>query len=105
MKKLFNNLIAYRFLSLCGIAMGAYIFSLRSEFMPLTSFLLEMKTYLIALLIVLGFRLFIWISIDKATFYDISSLIKNIIVDYIMCVLMMICTIGTLFVVDTFILS
>ena len=101
----FKTLTFFRFLPACGLIMGAWIYSIHTEQQPLSMYLLEIKTYLIAFLIVLGLRLFVWLTLERATFYDIKGLIQSILLDFSLFILMMWSVIGTLFLFNTFIIK
>ncbi len=101
----FKFFTSFRFLPMCGLIMGSWIYSIHTEQQPLSMYLLEIKTYLIAFLIVLGLRLFVWLTFERATFYDIKGLVKSILVDFSLFVLMMWSVIGTLFLFNTFIIK
>ena len=101
----FKTLTSFRFLPACGLIMGAGIYSIHTEQSPLSMYLQEIKTYLIAFLIVLGLRLFVWLTVERATFYDIKGLIQSILLDFTLFILMMWSMIGTLFLFNTFIIK
>lgn len=99
----FKTLTAFRLAPICGLIMGGWIYHIHTEQNPLSMYLLESRTYLIAFLIVLGLRLFVWLTLERATFYDIKGLIKSIVLDFALFILMMWSIVGTLFLLNTFI--
>ncbi len=100
----FKAFVSFRFSVVLGLAMGLWLYMTQSESQPLSSFLTSNQVYLIALLIVLSFRLIIWVAIEKASFYSVTSTIRNTVIDYITCILSMLSLVGCLFLLQTFIL-
>lgn len=100
----FKAFVSFRFSIVLGLAMGLWLYMTQSESQPLSSFLTSKQIYLIALLIVLSFRLIIWVVIEKASFYSVTSTMRNTVIDYITCIISMLSIIGCLFLLQTFIL-
>lgn len=100
----FKSFLSFRFSVLVGIIMGLWIYSSQSEAQPLSSFLTNYPIYLIAFFIIFGFRLIIWVVIEKGAFYSIKSMLGNIIIDYISCIAILLCSVGTLFLINAFLL-
>lgn len=105
MKAFFQSFLSFRFSILVGIAVAAWLYLMQSELQPLSSFLLEKQIYLIALLIILGFRISIWILIEKAALYNLKHMLGNIIIDCLTCVATLLSVSGCLFLLSTFILQ
>lgn len=101
---LFKPFISFRFSILLGLIMAFWLYASQSETQPLYSFLISSQIYLIAFLIILGFRLIIWVFIEKGALYNIKNMLINIVVDYITCILILLNTVGCLFLINTFIL-
>lgn len=100
----FKAFVSFRFSIVLGLAMGLWLYMTQSENQPLSSFLTSKQIYLIALLIVLSFRLIIWVLIEKASFYSVTSTMRNTVIDYIACIISMLSIVGCLFLLQTFIL-
>lgn len=100
----FKAFVSFRFSIVLGLAMGLWLYMTQSESQPLSSFLTSKQIYLIALLIVLSFRLIIWVVIEKASFYSVTSTMRNTVIDYITCIISMLSIVGCLFLLQTFIL-
>lgn len=99
---LIGYLFSFHFVTLLGVVIGTILFDIHSEANPLSSFLLSSHVYFVGFLIVFPLHFLYWIFIDKGTFYNIKSRILNMITDYMLLVLSTLCTIGTLFMIDTF---
>lgn len=102
---IFKPFISFRFSILLGLIMAAWLYAIQSETKPISSFLMAYPIYLIALLIVLGFRITIWVVIEKADMYNLKNTIFSTILDYFTCILTLLCATGCLFLIHTFILS
>lgn len=100
----FKSFLSFRFSILVGIIMGIWIYSSQSELQPLSSFLTNYPIYLIAFFIVFGFRLILWVVIEKGALYSIKSMLGNTIVDSLSCILILLSTVGTLFLINAFLL-
>lgn len=100
----FKSFLSFRFSILVGIIMGIWIYSSQSELQPLSSFLTNYPIYLIAFFIVFGFRLILWVVIEKGALYSIKSMLGNIIVDSLSCILILLSTVGALFLINAFLL-
>lgn len=104
LSSIFKSFLTFRFSILVGLIMGIWIYSSQSEQQPVSSFLTGIPIYLIAFLILFGFRLIIWVVIEKGALYSLKSTLGNIIVDYISCIAMLLSVIGCLFLIHAFIL-
>lgn len=93
----------YRFVTLVGIIIGSIIYNIHSETNPLDLILTSVNLYVICLLIVLAEHFILWIFADKATFYNIIGRILSFISDYIFLVLAILCTVGSLFLLNAFV--
>ena len=99
---LWHKLFSFRFVSLCGIVMALYVFSLQNEARPLTSFLFSPTLYLVASLVAIGIRIILWVVVDKGTFYEFSHSLVSTIEDCIIINLVLLCTLSFLFFVTSF---
>ncbi|MDY6407867.1 MAG: hypothetical protein SPL08_04115 [Pseudomonadota bacterium] len=94
--------LTFRFIILVGIIMGLWIFSIQTEQVPLSVLLTEMRVYLIAFLIVLGFHVLLWILVQKASFYDIGGYLWRIVRDTIIINAALLSTVATCFLIKTY---
>lgn len=97
-----KHLFAFHVVTVIGIIVGAILFNIHSEANPLSSFLLSSSLYFIGLLIVFSLHFIYWIFVDKGTFYNIKSRLLDMITDYIYLIIATMATVGTLFMIDTF---
>lgn len=102
---LLKPFFAFRFISLCGIAIALWLYSLQNEKHPISAYLTGQDVYLIAFLIVVGFHLTLWLIVEKASLYDLKGLLGRIIRDTVIINIVMLCSIGALFLVNTFFLA
>jgi len=103
MKKTFvQKLFSFRFVQICGMVMGFYVFGLQSETQPLSSFIFRPSLYLVASLIALSVDVLVWLLIDKGTFYEFSHVIKNLVDDCIIINIVLLCTLSFLFLFTIF---
>lgn len=84
--------------------MGLILYNAQSEANPLSSFLTAGKLYLIGFLVVAALHFTLWIFSDKATTYNIKERLLNLSGDYFFLIASVLCTIGSLFVLNTFVL-
>ena len=98
-----HKLFSFRFVSLCGFIIAFYVFSLRSETRPLTSFLVTPTLYVVSSLVAVAVRIILWIAVDKGTFYEFSRVLWRTVEDCIIINLVVLCTLSFLFLVTSFI--
>lgn len=97
-------LFGFRFVSLIGVFIGSIIYNIQSETNPLDVILTSLNLYLIGLLIVFVVHFILWIFSDKATFYNIKGRIFGFVFDYVFLLLSILCTVGSLFLINAFLL-
>ena len=97
-----HRLFSFRFISLCGIVIAFYVFSLRSETRPLTSFLFNPTLYIVSSLVAISVRIVLWIAVDKGTFYEFSRVLWHTLEDCLIINLVVLCTLSFLFLVTSF---
>lgn len=100
-KSFLHAFLSFRFSTLLGLAIAVWLFMTQSETYPLASFLMSTQIYLVALLIILGFRLTMWVVIEKAGMFSFKTTLINIFIDYLTCILGMLCASGSLFLSKT----
>ena len=96
--------LAFRFITVAGIIMGLWLFSIQTEQVPLSVLLTETRLYLISFLIVFGFHALLWIIVQKASFYDIGGYIWRIIRDTIVINAVTLSTIAVCFLLHIYFL-
>ncbi len=100
-----KSFFTFNFATLFGLITGLWLYSMHSERKPLSSFLTEPSLYLILFIMVFGFRLIVWLLMDKAALAGIGKLIKNVISETIILTLATLSCVGFLFLVNTFVLK
>lgn len=101
-KSFLKAFISFRFSTILGLIIALWLFVKQSETLPLSSFLASIQIYLVAFLIVLGFRLVLWVVIEKAGMFSLKNTLINIFIDYTTCILSVLCGCGCLFLLNTF---
>ncbi len=103
-KSFLNPFFAFHFITLAGIAIACFVWMISSEVQPVSSFLFSSNLYIISSLIAVAVRLLLWISIDKGTLFEIKSVLKRIILDVIVINAVILSTLSSIFIVETFFL-
>ena len=104
-KNFFKSFVSFRFSILTGLGMALWLDSVQTETQPLIDFLTGSQIYLIAFLIIFGFRFTLWIVIEKGAFYNLKHTLGTIVIDYITCIISILSASSCLFLIKTFILS
>lgn len=91
-KTIFSGFFAFRWMSLIGIITGILLFLRQTMNLPFFAIIANPYLYLVALLFVLAYRFILWIIVEQATTYTLRPLFKNIILDYICFVVLMLCS-------------
>ena len=99
---LLHKLFSFRFVSVCGMLMALYVFSLQTEARPLTFFLFHPTLYIVASLVAIAVRIIVWVCVDKGTFYEFSHSIIQTIEDCIVINVVLLCTLSFLFLITSF---
>ncbi|MBQ4472549.1 MAG: hypothetical protein II942_04855 [Alphaproteobacteria bacterium] len=99
----FQKLFSFRFVSLCGILMALYVFSLTTDAKPISTFLFNPTLYLVASLVAVAVRVLLWITVDKGTFYEFSHILWQTIEDCVIINIVLLCTLSFLFLVTSFV--
>ena len=94
----------YHFITVLGVIIGCIVYNVHSETNPLNVILTTPDLYIIGFLIVFALNFIYWIFSDKATFYNIKIRLIDLFSDFIFLVLSALSTVGTLFLITTFIL-
>ena len=98
-----HKLFSFRLVSLCGIIIALYVFSLTSETKSLSSFLFSAPLYIVSSLVAIAIQTISWIVIDKGTFYEFSHILGQTLQDCVIINLIVVCTLSFLFLVTSFI--
>ncbi len=104
MKNFLKYFFGFHFISILGVLVGMFLYSAQSETNPLSSFLTAPNLYVICFFTVLVIHFILWIFVDKSTTFNIKNRLLSIIGDYFFLVFSILGTIGTLFLLNTFIL-
>ena len=99
---LLHKLFSFRFISVCGIIIALYVFSLRTEARPLSSFLFNPSLYLVASLVAIAVRIVLWVIVDKGTFYEFSHSLWQTLEDCVIINIVLLCTLSFLFLITSF---
>lgn len=91
-------------ITILGFFIGCIIFNIQSETNPLTGIISSGKLYFIGFMIVFVLHFLYWIFADKATFFNIKNRIFSLLWDYVFLILTTLSTVGTLFLLNTYIL-
>ncbi len=97
-----KSFFKFNFIGIVGILFGLYLFSVQSETRPMYTFLTAPYVYIVAFLVVFVSHFIAWIVLDKATFYNVGNTVKSIVVNFIVLNAVMLGTVGTLFLLETF---
>lgn len=100
-ESILSKLFSFRLVSLCGVLMAFYIFSLRTDDRPLSFFIYNVNLYIVASLIALAVRVLLWIVVDRGTFYEFFHRVKQTFDDCILINVVLLCTLSFLFLVTT----
>ncbi len=98
-----NKLFSFRFITLCGMVMAFYVFSLTTEARPLSMFLFKPTLYAVASLVALAVHIMLWVVVDKGSTYDFSRHLTDTIQDCVIINLVLLCTLSFLFLLSSFI--
>lgn len=83
-----NFLLSFRWATLFGIGLACFLNSISDpEKQPVWQFVTWPFLYAILFFVVLGYRLVMWIVMDKATLYDVKGLIFRIVGDWVASVI------------------
>ena len=99
----FRNLFRFRLINVCGIIIALIVWNMTSERQPLSNFLFHSNLYIIISLVVLAFHIFIWLAVQRGSFYDFGRLLKNFVQDWVILNLIVLSCLGSLFLLRFFI--
>ncbi len=97
-----KSFFSFSLISIIGISFGLYLWMMQSETRPMYTFLTAPYVYIINFLIVFVSHFIAWIVLDKATFYNLGATFQKIILDFIILNAVMLGTVGTTFLITTF---
>lgn len=100
----FKFFFGFHVITILGFFIGCIIFNIQSETNPLTGIVSSGKLYFVGFLMVFVLHFLYWIFADKATFFNIKNRIFLCVWDYIFLILTTLSTVGTLFLLNTYIL-
>ena len=94
----------FHFITVFGIAIALFIYAISSEKSPVSAFIFSPSLYVLASLIAVSVRLFLWILVDKGTFFEISKIFKRMLLDILVINVVILSTLSSIFIVETFFL-
>ncbi len=98
----FKHLFSFNIASFAGIIVGWMLFMTYTGSMPLPPLLFSRELYVMGLLGVSIFHFFLWVLLDKASFYNIKNRMKDLVVDYMVLMAVTTCFCSMLFLINTF---
>ncbi len=104
MKNFLKYFFGFHFISILGVLVGMFLYYAQSETNPLSSFLTSPNLYVICIFTVFVIHFILWIFIDKSTIFNLKHRILNMIGDYFFLVFTTLGTVGSLFLLNTFVL-
>lgn len=99
---LFKSLFSFNLATLIGGLVGLIMYANYTGSMPLPPLLFSQKLYLVCFIFVLMFHFFLWIFLDKASFFNFKNRIRELLIDYICLMFMLTCSCATAFLFNTF---
>ena len=100
----FKFFFGFHVITILGFFIGCIIFNIQSETNPLTGIVSSGKLYFIGFSMVFVLHFLYWIFADKATFFNIKNRLFLLFWDYIFLILSTLSTVGTLFLLNTYVL-
>ena len=100
----FKFFFGFHVITILGFFIGCIIFNIQSETNPLTGIVSSVKLYIIGFSMVFVLHFLYWIFGDKATFFNIKNRLFLLFWDYIFLILSTLSTVGTLFLLNTYVL-
>ena len=102
-ESLLHKLFSFRFVSICGIVIALYVFSLRTDARPLSAFIFNPSLYLVASLVAISVRVVLWAVVNKGTFYEFSRSLWQTLEDCIIINIVLLCMLSFLFLITSFV--
>lgn len=100
----FKFFFGFHVITMLGVFIGCVIFNIQSETNPLMGIVSSGKLYMIGFSTVFVLHFLYWIFADKATFFNIKNRLFLLFWDYIFLIISTLSTVGTLFLLNTYIL-
>ncbi|MBQ8251475.1 MAG: hypothetical protein IJY92_06160 [Alphaproteobacteria bacterium] len=98
----FKHLFSFNIASFSGIVAGWALFMTYTGSMPLPPLLFSRELYFMGLLGASIFHFFLWVLLDKASFYNIKNRMKDLLLDYLVLMAVTTCFCSMLFLINTF---
>ena len=98
----FKKLFSCNFISIVGIFIGFILFATYTGNLPLPPILFSQELYFMALLGIMIFHFFLWVLLDKSSFANIKNRLMDLVVDYVVLLITIICAASTIFLINTF---
>ena len=100
-----GRLFAFRFITLAGLIIAFFVWMLSSESQPVSTFLFSPDLYIISSSIAVSIRLLLWIAVDRGTLFEIHRFFGQVLQDVIIINIVILSTLSSIFIVETFFLS
>ena len=98
----FNTLFTFNFTNFVGIVCGLILYMTYNGPHPLPPFLFSVDLYWISLFAVAVFHFFLWIMLDKVSFFNIKNRLVGLVVVYLVLMISITCSCSTAFLINTF---
>ena len=98
----FKTLFSFNVASAVGVLIGLIFYVSYDGSMPLPPFLFSKDLYGICLFGVAVFHFFLWVFLDKSSFYNIKNRLSDFVVDYVVLMVTMVCSCSVSFLINTF---
>ncbi len=98
LKKMFS----FNIVSLAGIFAGFVVFLTYTGSLPLPPVLFSSEMFFMSFLGIMLFHFFLWILLDKASFYNMKNRLGDLLIDYVVFLVTIICATSTIFLINTF---
>ncbi len=95
----------FRFPTIVGVVAGAWLYMIHSERQQLSGFLTESNLYLILFILAFGFRLILWLLLDKASLKTVVRTLGLTALDFVVLTAVCLSTVGFLFLMNTFVIK
>ena len=97
-----GRFFAFHFITLAGIIIACGVWMFSTENQPISTFLFSPNLYIISSLVAVAVRLLLWIAVDRGTLFEISRVFWRIIQDVIIINVVILSTLSSIFIAETF---
>lgn len=99
---LIKSLFSFKLATIVGLFVGVILFLNYTGSMPLPPILFSQKLYFVCFVFVLMFHFFLWIFLDKASFFNFKNRMRDLFLDYVCLMAALTCACATSFLFNTF---